>query len=184
MMQDHESLRSRKDFLDEAILIGYDGTNMPYVIFYNQIMNLLARCPYSDRTLPLLRAACLHTAAQTIAVVISDNPRFDNDPKINMALNRLSQRLGVHGGFVNKPEVQKIRNGPKMSSTSAAAWKTFRDALTQCFVYAHSYKKPELLEGRLVVDLAHRLPNFFKQRFLNYLNYRCGSTFGKLRLAI
>ena len=30
MMQDHESLRSRKDFLDEAILIGYDRSNMPY----------------------------------------------------------------------------------------------------------------------------------------------------------
>ena len=47
-------------------------------------MNLLARCPYSDRKLPLLRAACLHTAAQTIAVVISDTPGFDDDAKINM----------------------------------------------------------------------------------------------------
>ena len=176
MIQDHESLRSRKDFLDEAVLIGYDETNMPYVMFYNQIMNLLARCPYSDRKLPLLRAACLHTAAQTIAVVISNIPGFDDDAKINMALNRLSQRFGVHGGFVNEPEVQKIRNGPKMSSTTAAAWKTFRDELIQCFVYAHSYKKPELLEERLVVDLARRLPNFAKQRFLDYLNDRCGST--------
>ena len=111
---------------------------MPYVMFYNQIMNLLARYPYSDRKLPLLGAACLHRAAQTIAVVISDTPGFDDDAKINMALNRLSQRFEVHGGFVNEPEVQKIRNGPKMSSTSAAAWKTFRDELTQCFVYAHS----------------------------------------------
>ena len=149
---------------------------MPYVMFYNQIMNLLARCPYSDWKLLLLRAAYLHTAAQTIAVLISDTPGFDDDAKINMALNRLSQRFGVHGGFVNEPEVQKIRNGPKMSSTSAAAWKAFRDELTQCFVYAHSYKKPELLEGRLVVDLACRLPNSAKQRFLNYLSDRCGST--------
>ena len=97
MIQDHESLRSRKDFLDEAVLIGYDGTNTPYVMFYNQIMNLLARCPYSDRKLPLLRAACLHTASQTNAVFISDNPGFDDDSIINMALNRLSQRFGVHG---------------------------------------------------------------------------------------
>ena len=49
-----------------------------------------------------------------------------------------------------------------MSSTSAAAWKTFRDELIQCFVYAHSYKKTQLLEGRSVVDLARRLPNFAK----------------------
>ena len=71
-------------------------------------MNLLARCPYLDRKLPLLRAACSHTATQTIAVVISDNPGFNDDAKINMALNRLSQRFGVHGRFVSEPEVQKI----------------------------------------------------------------------------
>ena len=77
---------------------------MPYVMFYNQIINLLARCPYSNRKLPLLRAACfLYTAAQTIAVVISDIPGFDDDAKINMALNRLSQKFAVHGGFVNEP---------------------------------------------------------------------------------
>ena len=131
--------------------------------------------PLSDRKLPLLRAACLHTATQTIAVVISDTPGFDDDAKINMALIRLSQTFGVHGGFVNEREVQKIRNGSKMSSTSAAAWKTFRGELTQCFVYPHLYKKPELLEGRLVVDLARRLPNFAQQRFLD-LSDRCGST--------
>ena len=150
---------------------------MPYVMFYNQIINLLARCPYLNRKLPLLRAACfLYTAAKTIAVVISDIPGFDDDAKINMALNRLSQRFAVHGGFVNEPEVQKVRNGPKINSTSAAALKTFRDKLTQCFVYAHSYKKHELLEGRLVVDLARRLTNFAKQRFLDYLSDGCGNT--------
>ena len=77
-------------------------------MFYYQIMNLLARCPYSDRKLPLLRAACSHTTGQTIAVVISDTPGFDDDANINIALNRLSQKFGVHGRFVNEPEVQKI----------------------------------------------------------------------------
>ena len=33
-----------------------------------------------------------------------------------------------------------------------------------------------MLKGRLVVDLARRLPNFAKQRFLDYLSDRCGST--------
>ena len=59
---------SRKDFLDEALLIGYDGSNMPYVMFKNHIMNLMERCPYPDRILPLLRAACVRAAAHTIAV--------------------------------------------------------------------------------------------------------------------
>ena len=68
-----------------------------------------------------------------------------------MAFDRLSQRFGVRGGFVNESEIRQIRKGPKMTSTSAAAWKTFKDELTQCFIFAHSYKKPELLEGRLMV---------------------------------
>ena len=167
---------SRKDFLDEAVLIGYDGTNMPYVMFYNQIMNLMVRCPYSDRKLPILRAACVRSAAQTIGVVISDTPGFNDNTKIAMGLSRLEQRFGRSGGFANEPEVQQIRNGPKLSSTSGAAWKSFKDELTQCYVFAHSYKKPAVLEGRLVVDLARRLPSYAKQRYLDYLKDRFGST--------
>ena len=167
---------SRKDFLDEAVLIGYDGTNMPYVMFYNQIMNLMVRCSYPDRKLPILRAACVRSAAQTIAVVISDTPGFNDNTKIAMGLSRLEQRFGRSGGFANEPEVQQIRNGPKLSSTSDAAWKIFKDELTQCYVFAHSYKKPAVLEGRLVVDLAHRLPSYAKQRYMDYLKDRFGST--------
>ena len=120
---------SRKDFLDEAVLIGYDGTNMSCIMFYNKIMNLLIRCYNSDRRLALLRAACVRTAAQTIAVVISDTPGFKDNIKINMALNRLAQRFGVSGSFLNEPEVRKICNAPKMSTTSVDAWRAFKDKL-------------------------------------------------------
>ena len=106
---------------------------MLYVMFKNQIMNLMERCPYPDHKLPLLRAACIRAAAHTIVVVISDTPGFDDETKISMAFGRLSQRFGVRGGFVNEPEIRQIRNGPKMTSTSATAWKTFKDKLTQCF---------------------------------------------------
>ena len=149
---------------------------MPYVMFKSQIMNLMERCPYPDRKLPLLRAVCVQAAAQTIAVVVSDTPRFDDEAKISMAFDWLSQKFGVRCGFVNEPEIRRLRNDPKMTSTSAAAWKTFKDELTQCFVFVHSYKKPELLEGRLVVDLSRRLPTYAKQRFLDFLSDRFGST--------
>ena len=86
---------SRKDFLDEALLIGYDESKMPYVMFKNQIMNLMERCPYPDCKLPLLHAACVRAAAHTIAVVISDTPGFDDEAKIYMAFDHLSQRFGV-----------------------------------------------------------------------------------------
>ena len=56
-----------------------------------------------------------------------------------------------------------------MSSTSGAASKAFKDELTQGFVLAHSYRKPELLKGRLVVGLARKLPSHAKQRYFDYL---------------
>ena len=171
----HEPPISRKDFLDEALLIDYDGSNMPYIMFKNQIMNLMERCPYPDRKLPLLHPACVWAAAHTIAVVISDTPEFHDEAKNSMAFDRLSLRFGVQSGFVNEPEIRQIRNGPKISSTSAAAWKTFKNKFTQCFVFAHSYNKPELLEGRLVDDLSRRLPTYAKQRVLDFLSDRFGS---------
>ena len=171
-----EPLCSRKDFLDEAVLIGYNGTNMPYIMLYNQIMNFLNRLYYSDRKLALLRAACVRTAAQTIAYLILDTPGCKDNIKINMALNRLAQRFGVSGGFLNQPEVRKIRSAPKMSNTSVVAWRAFKDELIHCFVFVHSYKQPGQLESRFVVDLARRLPIYAKQRFLDYLNDRFGCT--------
>ena len=63
-----------------------------------------------------------------------------------------------------------------MTSTWATAGKTFKGELTQCFVFAYSYKKPELLEGRLVVDLLRRLSTYAKQRFLDFLSDRFGRT--------
>ena len=41
----HKAISPRKGFLDKTVLFDYNGTNMPYVTFYNQIMNLIARCP-------------------------------------------------------------------------------------------------------------------------------------------
>ena len=123
-----------------------------------------------------MRAACVRAVAHTIAEIISDTSGFDDKAKISMAFDRLSQRFGVRGGFLNEPEIRQIRNGPKMTSTSAAAWKTFKDKLTQCFVFSHSYKIPELLEGCLVVDLSRRLPTYAKQRFLDFFSDRFGST--------
>ena len=110
----HETANSRKDFLEEAESIDCNVINMLYVMLYNQIMNLTAQYPYPDRKLPLLRASCVRTAAHTIAAVIfSDTSNFVGETKINMGLSRLFQRLRRSGGFVNKPEVQKIRNSHK-----------------------------------------------------------------------
>ena len=47
-----EFTRSRKDFLDEAALLEYVGKNMLFIIFKNQIVNLIYKCPYDDKNCP------------------------------------------------------------------------------------------------------------------------------------
>ena len=121
--------------MDEAVLIDCDVINMSYKMFFNQIMNFLNRSYYSNRKLALLRATCVRTAAQTIAVVISDTPGFKNKIKISMALNRLAQRFGVIGCFLIEPELRKIRNAPKMINTGVDACSAFKDELTQMFCF-------------------------------------------------
>ena len=122
-------------------------------MFYNQIINLFERCYYSDRKLALLRASCVWTAAQTIAVVISGTPGFKDEIKNNMALKRLTQGFRVSAGNLNVPEVRKFCHGPKLTNTVVNDYE-----LTHCFVFAYSNKLPGKLEVRFVVDLARFQP--------------------------
>ena len=51
-----------------------------------------------------------------------------------------------------------------MTNTGVNTWRTFKDELTQGFIFGHSYKQPGQLEGRLVVDLAQKLPIYMLSR--------------------
>ena len=52
-------------------------------MFCHQIHNLMSRCSYPDHKL----VACVRTAAKTMTIVISDTLNFNDQHKINMALD-------------------------------------------------------------------------------------------------
>ena len=54
--------------------------------------------------------------------------------------------------------------------------KEFKDQLDQCLLYAIAYNQREKLEGSFGLDLAKRLPFEAKQRYLEFLLDKCGST--------
>ena len=68
---------------------------MPFIMFKNQIVDLIKKCPY-DEKLRLLRVFCVHEALQTIAIVISDSPTLESHAKMDMALDRVSQPFSVN----------------------------------------------------------------------------------------
>ena len=97
-----------RTFIDKASLINYNGSNMPYIFFHNCIKALMDSCPFENSRLTLLQAACIGLAGQNIAYLVADTPGLSETRRIEMSLERLSQRFGVRGGFYAEPEIRKF----------------------------------------------------------------------------
>ena len=128
--------QNSKTFMDKAALIGYDSANMPFMFFKNRINAFMDSCPFEGARLILLQADCARTAAKTIATLTSDTPGLSEKDRIEMSLERLSQRFGVRGEFLSEPEIRKYRYGNKLVFSSANIMKKFRDQLDQCLLCA------------------------------------------------
>ena len=61
----------------------------------------------------------------------SDTPGLSEKDRIEMSLERLSQRFGVHGGFLSEPEIRKYCYGNKLVSSFANITREFKDQLNQ-----------------------------------------------------
>ena len=104
----------------------------------------------------------------------SDTPGLSEKDRIEMSLERLSQRFGVHGGFLSEPEIRKYCHDNKLVSSFANITKEFKDQFDQCLLHARVYNQREKLKGSFV--LAKRLPFEAKQMYLEFLLDKYGST--------
>ena len=114
-------------------------------------------CFFEGARLISLQATCARTVAQTIANLTSDTPGLSVKDRIEMSLERLSQKFGVRGWFLSEPEIRKYRCGNKLVSSSANILKEFKDQLKRCLLYARAYNQRDKLESNFVLDLAKRL---------------------------
>ena len=89
-----------RTFIDKASLINYNGSNMPYIFFHNCIKALINSCPFENSRLTLLQAACVGLAGQNISNLVADTPGLSEARRIEMSLERLSQRFGVQRWFL------------------------------------------------------------------------------------
>ena len=89
--------------------------------------------------------------------------------RIEKALDRLSQRYGISGGFSSELKVRAVRHGPKVSFNTTSL-KSFNEDLNTLEVFAYAHDEVEKLSGQLLLDTASRLPNILKRRYLDYLD--------------
>ena len=49
----------RNEFINRSSQMGYDGSNIDFVFYENQIRRLMHKSPHDERRLEVLRASCI-----------------------------------------------------------------------------------------------------------------------------
>ena len=161
--------QGRNEYINLASQIGYDGSNMAFVFYENQICRLMDESPYNERNLEVLRASCVGQPREMVNLHCAPLRSMTTMQRIEKAIDRLRQRYGVSGGVTSEPQVVAVRKGPKVLFNSASL-KLFNEDLNTLEVFAHAHNQVEKLLGQLMLDTANRLPHTLKRRYLDYLD--------------
>ena len=160
--------QGRNEYINLASKIGYDGSNLAFVFYENQVRRLMDESPYDECRLEVLRASCVGQSREMINLFCAPMKSMSTAQRIEKALSRLRQRYGVTGRLTSEPKIGSIRHGPKVSHNSASL-KLFNEDLNTLEVFAYAHNEYDKLSGQLLLDTASRLPNTLKRRYLDYL---------------
>ena len=161
--------QGRNEFINLASQIGFDGGNIAFVFYENQVRRLMDESPHDERRLEILRASCVGEPREMVTLFCAPMKSMTTSQRIEKALDRLRQRYGVSGGLTSEPRVIAIRHGAKISFTSTSL-KLFNEDLNTLEVYAYAHDEYHKLTGQLLLDTANRLPNLLKRRYIDYLH--------------
>ena len=159
----------RNEYTTLASQISYDGSNIAFVFYENQIRRLMNENPYEERRLEVLRTSCVGQLREMVNLFCVPFKNMTTTQRIKKTLDRLCQRYGVPGGLISKPKVKAVRYGPKVAFTSASL-RMFGEDLNTLEVFAYAHDEVNELSVQLLLDTASRLPNILKQRYLDYLD--------------
>ena len=160
--------QGRNEFIGLANQIGYDGKNIAFVFFENQIHKLMEESPYDERRLEVLRASCVGQPREMVNLFLALMKNISTSQRIEKALGRLRQRYSVSGGLTSEPRIVEIRNGPRVIF-NVASLKAYNEDLNTLEIFAYAHNEVEKLSGQLILDTANRLPGVLKRRNLDYL---------------
>ena len=161
--------QGRNEYINLASQVGYDGANIAFVFFENQVRRLMNESPYDERKLEVLRAACVGQPREMVNLFCAPMKSMTTAQRIEKALDRLRQRYGVSSGLTSEPRVIAIRHGAKVNFT-ATSLKMYNEDLNTLEVFAYAHDEYNKLSGQLLLDTANRLPSALKRRYLDFLD--------------
>ena len=155
--------QGRNEYINLATQVGYDGANIAFVFFDNQVRRFMNESPYDKRKLEVLRAACVGQPREMVNLFCTPMKSMTTAQRIEKALDRLRQRYGVSSGLTSEPKVIAIRHGAKVNFT-ASSLKMYNEDLNTLEVFAYAHDEYNKLSGQLLLDTANRLPSALKRR--------------------
>ena len=107
--------QGRNEYINLASQINYNGSNIAFVFYENQIRKLMEESPFGERRLKVLRASCVGEPRELFNLFFAPFKNKTTQQRIDRALERLRQRYGGPSGFVLEPKVAEVQNGPKVT---------------------------------------------------------------------
>ena len=153
--------QDRNEFINFALQIGYDGSDIDFVFYENQIRRFMRESPYDERRLEVLKTLCIGQLQKIFNLFFAPMRNISTSKRIEKNLDCLPQRYDVSGGLTSKPKIAKIRTGLRVAM-SVASLKTFNEDLNTFEVYAHAHDELDKLSGELMLHTAKRLPGILK----------------------
>ena len=160
--------QERNGYINLASQMGYDGSNLAFVFYENQMRRLMDESPNDERRLEVLRTSCIGQPREMINLFCAPMRGMTTAQRIEKAWSRSRQRYGVTGGLTSEPTVIAIRHGPKVSHTSASL-KLFNEDLNTIEVFAYADGEYNRFTGQLLLDTANRMPNLLKRRYRDFV---------------
>jgi len=154
--------------LEEAGEIRFTGRSLPFIFYFNQITELLQRCPEPNRKMELLRASYQDEAREAISALVPPVPGWNVDTQIDRALEGLRLRYGC-SSFLFEPLVKRVQQGPKINRMDAGALEKLISDLNDCELYARAHKQIAALDSSFIIDIGKRLPFYVKNRYADFL---------------
>ena len=118
----------RNEFKNLASQIAYDGSNIAFVFYENQIRKLMSEIPCDECRFEVLRASCISQPREMVNLFVALMGSMSTAQRIEKALSRLRQRYGVSGGLTTEPQIVDIRLGPR-AMFNTASLKSYNEDL-------------------------------------------------------